>query len=95
MLKLRWKWPLSPSAMGQNRTARADLPSLPAATTARRMRRSQHRKAMQLPMKPQALFSGTKDQLLHPPIGGFSGIDQIFRRAGERMRAGELLQLAS
>ena len=36
-----------------------------------------------------------KHQLLYPPIGRFGGIDQIFRRAGERMGTGEFLQLAS
>jgi enamine deaminase RidA (YjgF/YER057c/UK114 family) len=36
-----------------------------------------------------------QDQLLHPPIGSLCDIDLLVRRAGERMRAGELLELSS
>ena len=36
-----------------------------------------------------------KDQLLHTPIGSFSGVDFAFRRAGKLVGAGELLEPAS
>jgi Endoribonuclease L-PSP len=36
-----------------------------------------------------------QDQLLHSPIGSLCDIDLLVRRAGERMRAGELLELSS
>src|SRR5262245_58911375 len=45
--------------------------------------------------KPSALNSRLQQQLLHPPVGGLGRIDLILRRAGELMRAGELLQVAS
>src|SRR5262249_19224432 len=36
-----------------------------------------------------------QDQLLHAPVRGFGGIDQIFGRAGQLVRTGELTQLAA
>ena len=36
-----------------------------------------------------------KDQLLHAPIGCFRGVHFVIRGAGELVRAGKLLQLAT
>ena len=36
-----------------------------------------------------------KDQLLHAPIGSFSGVDFVFRGAGQLVGAGEVLEPAS
>ena len=35
-----------------------------------------------------------KEQLLHAPIGGFRGVDLVFRRTRQGMGAGELLEIA-
>src|SRR4030095_9301465 len=55
------------------------------------------RSAMPPPLVPQAgrSESGLQQQLLHPPVGGLGRIDLIPRRAGELVRARELLQVTS
>src|SRR6516165_9146340 len=43
----------------------------------------------------RALCRSSKCQLLNTPIGGFSSIHLCFRRAGQLMNPGELLELAA